>query len=107
MDQRRTTGVYIISVAASLIEVHPRTLRIYESYGLVTPIRRKHLRLYSDADIERLRLIRRLMGGAGVNIAGVRILMALFDAGHFTFADVPGDTRRQIASSALPDASGD
>lgn len=64
--------VYMISVAARLAGMHPQTLRIYERKHLVRPQRSAgNTRLYSDADIERLRLIQRLTQDEGVNLAGV------------------------------------
>jgi MerR family transcriptional regulator/heat shock protein HspR len=63
---------YMISVAAELVGMHPQTLRIYESKGLVTPQRTAgNTRLYSEADLERLRLINRLTSELGLNLAGV------------------------------------
>ncbi len=67
---------YVISIAAQLVEVHPQTLRYYERAGLVRPSRsRGNIRLYSPRDIERLRLIQRLMDDLGVNLAGVEVIM--------------------------------
>lgn len=72
----RERPLYMISVAAELAGVHPQTLRIYERKQLIRPQRSGgNTRLYSDADIERLRLIQRLTQEEGVNLAGVvRIL---------------------------------
>lgn len=70
--------VYVISVAASIVSVHPRTLRIYEEEGLVCPARTpSNIRLYSDNDIRRVMWIRHLTQNLGVNLAGVRILFEL------------------------------
>ena len=70
--------VYVISVAASIVSVHPRTLRIYEDAGLVCPARTPtNIRLYSENDIRRVTWIRHLTQNLGVNLAGVRILFAL------------------------------
>lgn len=67
---------FVISVAAQLIEAHPQTLRYYERAGLVQPSRsRGNIRLYSPRDIERLRLIQRLIGDLGVNLAGVEVII--------------------------------
>ena len=68
---------YMISVAAELVGMHPQTLRIYEQKGLVQPQRTAgNTRLYSELDIERLRLIQRLTSELGLNLAGVeRVLM--------------------------------
>lgn len=70
--------VYIISVAAELVSVHPRTLRIYEGEGLVCPARTPtNIRLYSENDIRRVLWIRHLTQNLGVNLAGVRVLFEL------------------------------
>ena len=70
--------VYVISVAAELVRVHPRTLRIYELEGLLCPARtRTNIRLYSENDIRRVLWIRYLTRNVGVNLAGVRVLFEL------------------------------
>lgn len=67
---------YSIGVAARLVRLHPQTLRHYEGLGLVTPRRtRGNRRLYSERDLERLRLICRLTGELGVNLAGVEVIL--------------------------------
>ncbi|MCS7058138.1 MAG: helix-turn-helix transcriptional regulator [Meiothermus sp.] len=72
--------VYIISVAAELVGMHPQTLRLYEREGLVTPRRTAgKTRLYSERDVEKLREIRRLTQELGVNLAGVEEIMRLRD----------------------------
>jgi MerR family transcriptional regulator/heat shock protein HspR len=71
---------YMISVAADLVGMHPQTLRIYEAKGLVRPKRTPgNTRLYSDADLDRLRLIQRLTGQLGLNLAGVETVLRLED----------------------------
>src|SRR4051794_29299920 len=71
---------YMISVAADLVGMHPQTLRIYEAKGLVRPKRTPgNTRLYSDADLERLRLIQRLTGELGLNLAGVETVLRMED----------------------------
>ena len=71
-------GVYMISVAAELAGMHPQTLRIYESRGLITPKRSpKNTRLYSQRDVERLRRIQGLTGELGMNLAGVERVFEL------------------------------
>jgi MerR family transcriptional regulator/heat shock protein HspR len=73
-----TPPVYLISVAAELVRVHPRTLRIYELEGLICPARtRTNIRLYSENDIRRVLWIRHLTRNMGVNLAGVRVLFEL------------------------------
>lgn len=70
--------VYVISVAASIVSAHPRTLRIYEDEGLICPARTpSNIRLYSEEDIRRILWIRHLTQNLGVNLAGVRILFEL------------------------------
>ena len=71
---------YMISVAADLVGVHPQTLRIYETKGLVRPGRTPGgTRLYSEHDLDRLRLIQRLTTELGLNLAGVERVLALED----------------------------
>jgi MerR family transcriptional regulator/heat shock protein HspR len=71
---------YMISIAAELVGMHPQTLRIYEQKGLVRPRRTAgNTRLYSDADVERLRLIQRLTTEIGLNLAGVERVLDLED----------------------------
>jgi MerR family transcriptional regulator, heat shock protein HspR len=71
---------YMISVAADLVGMHPQTLRIYESKGLIRPKRTSgNTRLYSEADLERLRLIQRLTNELGLNLAGVEQVIRLED----------------------------
>ncbi|HZQ03223.1 MAG TPA: helix-turn-helix transcriptional regulator [Gaiellaceae bacterium] len=71
---------YMISVAAELVGMHQQTLRMYEQKGLVRPKRTAgNTRLYSDADIDRLRLIQQLTTEAGLNLAGVERVMHLQD----------------------------
>jgi MerR family transcriptional regulator/heat shock protein HspR len=71
---------YMISVAADLVGMHPQTLRIYESKGLIRPKRTAgNTRLYSEADVERLRLIQQLTNDLGLNLAGVEQVLELQD----------------------------
>ena len=75
---RKDRPVYIISVAAELVDMHPQTLRLYERKGLIRPKRSSgKTRLYSERDIEHLREIRRLTQELGVNLAGVEEIMRL------------------------------
>lgn len=68
--------VFIISVAARLLEMHPQTLRKYEREGLIAPSRTTgNLRLYSDEDLERLRQVKYLVGERGLNLAGVQLAL--------------------------------
>ena len=79
-NRREVQGVYIISVAARLLQMHPQTLRKYERLGLVHPGRTVGmLRLYSESDLKKLRLIRYLETDMGMNLAGVRFILSLLD----------------------------
>ncbi len=72
--------LYMIGVAAKLCDLHPQTLRMYERLGLIRPARgAKGNRMYSQADIERLRQIQRLTQELGVNLAGVEVILNLLD----------------------------
>jgi MerR family transcriptional regulator, heat shock protein HspR len=78
---RASRPVYVISIAANLAGCHPRTLRIYEEEGLVDPVRTEtNIRLYSDDDLRRVRVIRYLTQVRGVNLAGVKLLLQLREA---------------------------
>jgi MerR family transcriptional regulator, heat shock protein HspR len=71
---------YMISVAAELVGMHPQTLRIYENKRLIRPKRTAgNTRLYSEADLDRLRLIQRLTNELGLNLAGVEHVLRLQD----------------------------
>lgn len=79
-EQDQIEGVYIISVAARILEMHPQTLRKYERIGLVMPSRTVGmLRLYSEEDVTRLRLIKHLVGNLGLNLAGVQMALGIFN----------------------------
>jgi MerR family transcriptional regulator, heat shock protein HspR len=78
VDRDPHRPVYVISVAATLVAAHPRTLRIYEDEGLICPARTPtNIRLYSDEDIRRITWIRHLTRDRGVNLAGIRLLFEL------------------------------
>jgi MerR family transcriptional regulator, heat shock protein HspR len=86
--------VYMIGVAAQLCNVHPQTLRQYERLGLVVPSRAgAKNRLYSEADIMRVRRIQRLTQELGVNLAGVEIILRLLD----DMDDMRTDLERQLS----------
>jgi MerR family transcriptional regulator/heat shock protein HspR len=100
-DPRRP--VYVISVAASIVAAHPRTLRIYEDEGLVCPARTPtNIRLYSDEDIRRITWIRHLTRELGVNLAGIRLLFELEERLGARILEALYDegTRRQADQSA-------
>jgi MerR family transcriptional regulator, heat shock protein HspR len=76
VDRRR--GVFMISVAAELADMHPQTLRMYETRGLITPKRSpKNTRLYSFEDVDRLRRIQQMTAEEGLNLAGVETVLGL------------------------------
>ena len=77
-NQKPVEGLYIISVAARLLAMHPQTLRKYERAGLIRPPRTiGKLRLYSEQDIARLKLIKHLVDDLGMNLAGVELVLDL------------------------------
>ena len=104
---------YMISVAAELVGMHPQTLRIYESKGLVTPKRTAgNTRLYSDLDLERLRLIQQLTTELGLNLAGVEHVIRLeeqirrmqrhMERLEREMRDQIAEVRRQYAAELVP-----
>lgn len=77
---RQDEPLYMIGVAAKLCDLHPQTLRTYERLGLIKPARvGDKNRLYSDADIEKLKQIQHLTQDMGVNLAGVEVILQLLD----------------------------
>lgn len=78
-ENGKSRPLYVISVAAEITGLHPRTLRIYEERGLLSPIRRNRIRLYSERDIERVRVIRQLIGAYRLNLAGVRLILEVYE----------------------------
>lgn len=104
-DPRRP--VYVISVAASIVAAHPRTLRIYENEGLVCPARTpSNIRLYSDEDIRRITWIRHLTRERGVNLAGIRLLFELEERLGTRILEALYDegTRRRADSTAATES---
>jgi MerR family transcriptional regulator/heat shock protein HspR len=78
-DYDKDIPLYVISVVATMISIHPQTIRLYERIGLITPQRRGHIRMFSIHDIERLQQIQRLKDELGVNLAGVDVILKLLD----------------------------
>ena len=75
-----SSGFYVISVVARILDMHPQTLRKYERLGMVTPSRTLGmLRMYSEVDIAQLRLIKHLVTNVGLNLAGVRMALKMFN----------------------------
>ncbi|UQN07028.1 heat shock protein transcriptional repressor HspR, fused homodimer type [Deinococcus sp. QL22] len=109
-NQSKHRPVYVISVAAELVDMHPQTLRLYERKGLIRPGRSTgKTRLYSERDIEHLREIRRLTQELGVNLAGVEEVMRLQHElddmqGEFEaeIERIEGELREQVQQKALP-----
>ena len=78
MNSDESEPRYVISIAARIVGVETHTLRYYERIGLVEPYRSKgNVRYYSEADIERLRQIKTLMGDLGINLAGVEVVIRM------------------------------
>jgi len=92
--------IYMISVAAELVGMHPQTLRMYETKGLVRPQRTPGgTRLYSEADIERLRIVQRLTSELGLNLAGVELVLRLEDElrkAHLQVERLQQQLRREV-----------
>ena len=104
-------GVYTIAVASRLTGMHPQTLRKYERAGLLTPSRRAgNQRLYSVADLERLRRIRYLVEVRGLNVAGVAVTFAVSDRLDAAGADATRAELQQaldVASRVCNEPTGD
>ncbi len=104
-SRQEMQGVYIISVAARILAMHPQTLRKYERLGLVRPSRTVGmLRLYSERDIARLELIKYLVGDLGLNLAGVRMAMRLFNqllAVRERLPAVQGQSMRELVEDGI------
>jgi len=98
----RKEPVYVISIAAKMVEMHPQTLRLYERLGLLKPARHGLNRLYSDHDISRLRQIQRLTQDMGVNLAGVEIILNLLEK-----IEELQDEIEQVRQQRLPVPVGD
>ena len=73
---KQTEGIYLISVVAETLEMHPQTLRKYERAGFIQPLRMGTLRTYSDEDVARLRLIKYFVDELGLNLAGVEMALS-------------------------------
>ncbi len=100
------TDLYLISVAARMLDMHPQTLRKYERLGLVRPLRTLgSMRVYSSDELERLRVIKQLVDEEGINLAGVQRLLSIAEViqklrpllADLSSRQRPDDIRRQIA----------
>ena len=97
-------GVFMISVAADLADMHPQTLRMYEARGLIEPKRSpKNTRLYSQRDVERLRRIQRMTSKQGLNLAGVETVLELERQVEKLRAELARARRRIEELEAEPD----
>ena len=77
MVMQQTPGIYLISVVADELDMHPQTLRKYERAGFVVPLRMGALRTYSDEDVARLRLIKHFVEDMGLNLSGVQLALKM------------------------------
>jgi MerR family transcriptional regulator/heat shock protein HspR len=99
---REISGVYVMRVASMLTGMHPQTLRKYERVGLVRPSRSNMLRLYSDEDVARLRMIKHLVEEVGLNLAGVELALTMYDSilsmkRELASADIGGELGQRLA----------
>lgn len=104
-DRGRDEALYLISVAARICDMHPQSIRLYERLGLIRPRYISRRRVFSDADIERLRQIRRLTQEMGVNLAGVEVIFGLLDKIdqlQQELDDVKAEHRRATGAYLLP-----
>lgn len=90
-------GVYVMQVASMLTGLHPQTMRKYERAGFLTPSRHYHTRMYSDDDINRLKLIKRMVDDDGLNIAGVGLALKIRDR----VADMKQDLKSSVKDKQL------
>ena len=105
MVSRFNEPLFVISVAARLVEMHPQTLRKYEREGLIAPSRTQgNLRLYSDRDIERLRQVKYLVEDRGLNLAGVQLALGLTQRLRDLRSRVGTESPRGVDLSAELDA---
>ena len=74
---KNTDGVYVMQVASMLTGMHPQTLRKYERAGFLAPSRRYMVRMYSDEDVARLKMIKHLVDEEGLNLAGVELVLKM------------------------------
>ena len=107
MRVKDAQGIYAMQVASQLTGMHPQTLRKYEKEGLLTPSRSINARLYTEDDITRLREIKHLVNGMGLNMAGVRLVLKIRDKilglkEELSSAN-PGDETRQRLENLLDD----
>ncbi|HOJ22718.1 MAG TPA: chaperone modulator CbpM [Armatimonadota bacterium] len=104
-EDRRDEPLFLISVVARICDMHPQSIRLYERLGLIRPRYISKRRFFSEADIERLRQIRRLTQEMGVNLAGVEIIFSLLDKIdqlQQELEDIKAEHRRATGAFLLP-----
>ncbi|EKM1485256.1 helix-turn-helix transcriptional regulator [Campylobacter coli] len=105
MEHHYNEPVYLISVVAKILSIHPQTLRQYEREGLIEPSRTDgKIRLYSQRDIDRIKLILRLTRDMGVNLAGVDVILKLKNQLH-EFENLIDELRLELSKQQNPNAS--
>ncbi|HEG2700560.1 TPA: heat shock transcriptional regulator HspR [Campylobacter jejuni] len=105
MEQHYDEPVYLISVVAKVLSIHPQTLRQYEREGLIEPSRTDgKIRLYSQRDIDRIKLILRLTRDMGINLAGVDVILKLKNQLH-EFENLIDELRLELSKQQDKEAS--
>lgn len=105
MEQHYDEPVYLISVVAKVLSIHPQTLRQYEREGLIEPNRTDgKIRLYSQRDIDRIKLILRLTRDMGINLAGVDVILKLKNQLH-EFENLIDELRLELSKQQDKEAA--
>ncbi|EIV0330759.1 heat shock transcriptional regulator HspR [Campylobacter jejuni] len=105
MEQHYDEPVYLISVVAKVLSIHPQTLRQYEREGLIEPSRTDgKIRLYSQRDIDRIKLILRLTRDIGINLAGVDVILKLKNQLH-EFENLIDELRLELSKQQDKEAA--
>ncbi|EFC5265108.1 heat shock protein transcriptional repressor HspR [Campylobacter jejuni] len=105
MEQHYDEPVYLISVVAKVLSIHPQTLRQYEREGLIEPSRTDgKIRLYSQRDIDRIKLILRLTRDLGINLAGVDVILKLKNQLH-EFENLIDELRLELSKQQDKEAA--
>ncbi|KAJ9713815.1 heat shock transcriptional regulator HspR [Campylobacter jejuni] len=105
MEQHYDEPVYLISVVAKVLSIHPQTLRQYEREGLIEPSRTDgKIRLYSQRDIDRIKLILRLTRDMGINLAGVDVILKLKNQLH-EFENLIDELRLELSEQQDKEAA--
>ncbi|EAM0191260.1 MerR family transcriptional regulator [Campylobacter jejuni] len=105
MEQHYDEPVYLISIVAKVLSIHPQTLRQYEREGLIEPSRTDgKIRLYSQRDIDRIKLILRLTRDMGINLAGVDVILKLKNQLH-EFENLIDELRLELSKQQDKEAA--